>query len=116
TKTLAPIKFINTQGTSEAVLKNVSQGKAIDLNYADQQVLDYYEWFQPMQLAMIAEVPVNFVLNNSLKALTGSALLALFVAAIAIAAVAVSARAIADPIKTLAQTSKSFAAAQLSTR
>jgi putative methionine-R-sulfoxide reductase with GAF domain/HAMP domain-containing protein len=116
TKTLAPIKFINTQATSEAVLKNVSQGKAIYLNYADHQVLGYYEWFQPMQLAMIAEVPVNFVLNNSLKALTGSALLALFVAAIAIAAVAVSARAIADPIKTLAQTSESFAAGKLSTR
>ena len=116
TKTLTPIEFINTQATSEAVLKNVSQGKAIYLNYASQQVLGYYEWFQPMQLAMIAEVPVNFVLNNSLKALTGSALLALFVAAIAIAAVAVSARAIADPIKTLAQTSESFAAGKLSTR
>jgi putative methionine-R-sulfoxide reductase with GAF domain len=116
TKTLTPVEFINTQATSEAVLKNASQGKAIYLNYANQQVLGYYEWFQPMQLAMIAEVPVSFVLNNSLKALTGSALLALFVAAIAIAAVAVSARAIADPIKTLAQTSESFAAGKLSTR
>jgi Signal transduction histidine kinase, nitrate/nitrite-specific len=116
TKTLTPIEFINTQATSEAVSNNASQGKAIYLNYASQQVLGYYDWFQPMQLAMIAEIPVSFVLNNSLKALTGSALLALFVAAIAIAAVAVSARAIADPIKTLAQTSESFAAGKLSTR
>ena len=116
TKTLTPVEFINTQATSEAVSKNASQRKAIYLNYANQQVLGYYEWFQPMQLAMIAEVPVSYVLNNSLKALTGSALLALFVAAIAIAAVAVSARAIADPIKTLAQTSESFAAGKLSTR
>jgi GAF domain-containing protein/HAMP domain-containing protein len=116
TKTLTPIEFINTQATTESVSKNVSQGKAIYLNYAGQQVLGYYEWFEPMQLAMVAEVPVRFVLNNSLKALTGSALLAMFVAAIAIAAVAVSARAISDPIKTLAKTSESFAAGKLSTR
>jgi len=69
-----------------------------------------------MQLAVIAEIPSSYVLNNSLRSMAGSALLALFVVAIAIAAVAVSARTIADPIRTLAQTSESFAMGKLSIR
>ncbi|MGZ9236155.1 MAG: GAF domain-containing protein, partial [Anaerolineales bacterium] len=91
-------------------------GEAIYANYAGQQVLGYYEWFQPMQLAIIAEVPRSFVVSNSVRALAGSFLMALFVVAIAVAAVAVSARTIADPIKTLAQTTESFAAGKLSVR
>jgi GAF domain-containing protein/HAMP domain-containing protein len=97
-------------------LKNTLEGKAIYSNYAGQQVLGYYDWFAPMQLAVIAEVPLSVVVNNSVRALAGSSLLALFVVAIAIAAVAVSAGSIADPIKTLAQTAESFAAGKLSVR
>src|SRR6185436_11142133 len=69
-----------------------------------------------MQLAVVAEVPLSFVVSNSIRALAGSFVLALFVVAIAVAAVAVSARTIADPIKTLAQTTESFAAGKLSVR
>jgi GAF domain-containing protein/HAMP domain-containing protein len=116
TRTLTPIEFINTKATSDALLKKVSSGKSIYISYTNQQVLGYYEWFQPMQLAMIAEVPISFVLNNTLRSFAGSSLLTLFVIAMAIAAVAVSARAISDPIKTLAQTTESFAAGKLSTR
>jgi putative methionine-R-sulfoxide reductase with GAF domain/uncharacterized membrane protein len=116
TSTLSPIGLIRTKATSDAVLKTVSDGKAIYSNYTGQQVLGYYEWFQPMQLAVISEVPVRFVLSNSLSSLAGSFLLALFVVVIAVAAVAVSARTIADPIKTLVQTTESFAAGKLSSR
>lgn len=116
TRTSAPADSIHTKAASDALLKNASEGRAIYSNYADQQVLGYYDWFAPMQLAVIAEVPQSFVLKSSVRALAGSALLALFVAAIAIAAVVVSARTIADPIKTLAQTTNSFAAGKLSVR
>lgn len=116
TKTRMPIAFINTDAVSDAVLKNTVEGKAIYSNYAGQQVLGYYDWFQPLQVAIIAEAPLSFVVNNSVRALAGSSLLALFVVAIAIAAVAISARTIADPIKTLVQTTESFAAGKLSVR
>ena len=116
TRVRTPIEYISSKAASDAILNNTSGGKAIYSNYTGQQVLGYYEWFQPMQLAIIAEVPLSFVLNNSVRALAGSFLLALFVIAIAVAAVAVSARTIADPIKTLAQTTESFAAGKLSAR
>ena len=116
THTNAVVESIRTKASSDAILKNTVDGQAIYPNYAAQQVLGYYEWFEPMQLAFIAEVPLSFVVRSSVRALAGSALLALFVAAIAIAAVVVSARTIADPIKTLAQTTESFAAGKLSVR
>jgi GAF domain-containing protein/HAMP domain-containing protein len=116
TRTATPVESIRTKAASDALLKNASEGKAIYSNYANQQVLGYYEWFPPMQLAVIAEVPLSVVVQSLVRALAGSALLALFVAVIAIAAVVVSARTIADPIKTLAQTTNSFAAGKLSVR
>lgn len=116
TITRAPTTFINTEAASEAILKNSTEGKAIYSNYAGQQVLGYFEWFQPLQVALIAEVPLRFVVNNSVRALAGSALLALFVVGIAIAAVVISARTIADPIQILVQTTESLAAGKLSVR
>jgi GAF domain-containing protein/HAMP domain-containing protein len=116
TQIRTPAEGISSKAASDAILNNTVGGKGIYSNYAGQQVLGYYEWFEPMQLAVIAEVPLSFVVNNSIRALAGSFLLALFVAAIAVTAVAVSARAIADPIKTLAQTTESFAAGKLSAR
>ncbi|HLO13516.1 MAG TPA: GAF domain-containing protein, partial [Anaerolineales bacterium] len=95
---------------------NVSGSRAIYPSYTGQRVLGYYRWFQPMQLAVISEVPLSFVISSSLQSLAGSALLALFVVAVAIAAVVISARTIADPITTLAHTTESFASGKLSTR
>ena len=116
TRTNRPVEAVRTQATTDAILNNITEGRSIYPNYAGQQVLGYYEWFAPMQLAVIAEVPLGFVVTNSVSALAGTALLALFVVAIAIAAVAVSARTITDPIKSLAQTTESFAAGNLSIR
>jgi GAF domain-containing protein/HAMP domain-containing protein len=116
TKTRTPVKIIDSRAALEAIDKNVVGETSRYTNYAGQQVLGYYQWFVPMQVAIIAEVPVSFVVNNSLQALAGSAILALFVVAVAILAVVISARAISDPIKTLAETTESFAAGRLSTR
>ena len=116
TKTRLPVELVQTKAALDAIRTNITGGKALYTNYENQQVLGYYEWFQPMQLAIIAEIPSSYVLNNSLRSMAGSALLTLFVVAIAIAAVAVSARTIADPIRTLAQTSESFAMGKLSIR
>lgn len=116
TKIRTATTSVSTKAASEAILENTIEGKAVYSNYTGQQVLGYYEWFEPMQVAMIAEAPLGLVVNNSIRALAGSFLLALFVVAIAIAAVAISARTIADPIKTLAQTTESFATGKLSVR
>lgn len=116
TKTRARTQYIGTKAASDAILKNTPDGKAIYPNYAQQEVLGYYKWFEPMQLAVIAEVPLTFVAANSIRAIAGSALLALFIVAIAVAAVVVSARTIADPIIRLVQTTESFAAGTLSSR
>jgi GAF domain-containing protein len=116
TRTRTATPLITTKAVSEAILNRAVVGKAIYSNYTWHQVLGYYQWFQPMQVAIVAEVPLSFVVSSSVRALAGSSLLALFVVAIAIAAVAVSARTIADPIITLAQTTESFAAGKLSTR
>lgn len=115
TRTLV-INKVDTQAAKEAINNNVTGTKAIYENYTGRSVLGYYRWLAPMELAVIAEVPVSFVTRSSVASLTGSALLALFVVAAAITAVVISARAIADPIKALAQTTESFAAGNLSTR
>ena len=116
TRLRTPTAYVSSEAASESLLKNATGGKSIYPNYAGQQVVGYYEWFEPMQLAIIAEVPLSFVVNNSIRALAGSSLLALFVVAIAIAAVAISARAISEPVKALAETTESFAAGKLSAR
>jgi GAF domain-containing protein/HAMP domain-containing protein len=69
-----------------------------------------------MQVALIAEVPLSFVVDSSVRSLVGSAILALFVIFIAIAAVAISARSIVQPITSLAQITENFAAGKLSAR
>lgn len=116
TKTRTPVEIVRTKASLEAIHNNVSASKTIYTSYANQQVLGYYEWFQPLQLAVIAEVPLSFVVSSSLHSLVGSAVLALFVVIVAIVAVVISARTISDPIKTLARTTESFAAGKFSTR
>lgn len=116
TKTRRLVKIINSTAALEAIQNRVVGEQSIYTNYAGQQVLGYYQWFVPMQVAVIAEVPASFVVSNSLQSLAGSAILAIFVVAVAILAVVISARTIADPIKTLAQTTESFAAGKLAAR
>ena len=116
TKTRATAEVINTKATSDAIRDRISGVKTIYPNYEGQQVLGYYTWFSPMQVAVIAEVPLSFVISSSLQSLVGSALLAIFVIIVSIAAIVISARAIADPIKTLAETSENFAAGTFSAR
>jgi GAF domain-containing protein/HAMP domain-containing protein len=116
TRTRTSADLVNTQAALEAILNNISNGQDIYENYENQPVLGYYKWFETMQVAMIAEVPLNFVVANSARALAGSAVLALFVISISIAAVAISARSIVHPITVLAQTTESFAAGKLSAR
>ncbi|MGZ9235086.1 MAG: GAF domain-containing protein, partial [Anaerolineales bacterium] len=115
-RTRTPVEMISSKAALEAIDNQVVGEKAIYANYAGQQVLGYYEWFEPMELAIIAEVPVSVVVNNSIRSLAGSAILALLVVAVAIVAVVISARTIADPIQTLAQTTESFAAGKLTAR
>jgi GAF domain-containing protein/HAMP domain-containing protein len=114
TRTASP--SIISQAASEAILNHAAAGKAIYPNYIQHQVLGYYAWFRPMQVAIIAEAPLGFVVSTSVRALAGSSLLALFVVVIAVAAVVVSARTITDPIKTLVQSTESLAAGKLSVR
>jgi GAF domain-containing protein/HAMP domain-containing protein len=116
TKTRNPSDRISTQASLEAILNNVDNKQGIYKSYDGQQVLGNYKWFEPMQMAIIAEVPLSFVVSSSLRSLVGSAVLALFVISIAIAAVAISAQSIVHPITSLAQTTANFAAGKLSAR
>lgn len=116
TKTRTSTEKVSTQASLDAILDNTANDQAIYENYAGQRVLGNYKWFDAMQVAMIAEVPLSFVVSSSLRSLIGSAILAIFVIAIAIAAVAISARSIVNPIIALAQTTENFAAGKLSTR
>ena len=116
TKTRTPSDKVNTLATVESITDNIDNGQKIYANYAGDQVLGYYKWFDAMQVAMIAEVPLSFVVSSSLRSLAGSAVLALFIISIAIAAVAISAQSITQPITSLAQTTANFAAGKLSTR
>ncbi|HEX5839463.1 MAG TPA: HAMP domain-containing protein, partial [Anaerolineales bacterium] len=116
TRTHATAEVIDSQAAVEAVTDRVSGIRKMYSNYAGQQVLGYYAWFSPMQAAIIAEVPLSFVVTSSLQYLVGSALLAMFVIAVSIAAVVISARAIADPIRLLVDTSENFAAGKFFAR
>jgi len=116
TTTRTAVDTVSTEASLKAILTNTNGGQSIYENYEGQTVLGYYSWLNPMQVAIIAEVPLSFVIANSTRALLGSAILSLFVIAIAIAAVAFSARSIAHPITVLAQTTESFAAGKLSAR
>ena len=116
TLTRMPVRIVNSKAALDAIRNKSNGDKTLYSNYAGQQVLGYYEWFAPLQVAVIAEVPLSFVISNSIRTLTGSVVLALFVVAAAIVAVVISARTIADPIQVLAQITKSFAAGKLSAR
>jgi GAF domain-containing protein len=116
TKTRTSTDIVSTHASLEALVDNVSGGQDIYENYEKQPVLGYYEWFESMQVAIIAEVPLNTVVINSAKPLIGSAVLSLFIIAMAIAAVAIAAHSIVHPITILAQTTESFAAGKLSAR
>ena len=116
TKTRAASEIIDTKAALDAIRQHVTGVRAVYPNYEGQQVLGYYQWFAPMELAVVAEVPLSFVIRNSLESLAGSAVLALLIVLVAITAVIISARTVADPIKTLAETSQSFAAGKLSAR
>jgi GAF domain-containing protein/HAMP domain-containing protein len=117
TKTRAfVVKLVDTQAAVEAFDQNITGKTAIYPNYAGQQVLGYYQSFQPLEVAVIAEVPLRYVVTSSISSLVGSGLLALFIVAIAIISVVISARTIADPIETLAQTSENFAAGHFTAR
>jgi GAF domain-containing protein/HAMP domain-containing protein len=69
-----------------------------------------------MQVALIAEVPLDYVITSSVRSLVGSIVLAVFVIAIAIAAVAISATSIVKPITELAEVTENFTAGKLSAR
>lgn len=116
TQTRTPAATISSHASLEAILNNATGGQEIYENYEGQAVLGYYEWFEPMQVAFIAEVPLNAVIVDSARPLIGSGVLALLVIAMAIAAVAISAHSIVHPITVLAQTTESFAAGKLSAR
>lgn len=116
TTTRTPSNQVRTQAALEAILGNVVDGEGIYDNYDGEPVLGHYQWFDDMQVALIAEVPLDYVVANSVRSLVGSVVLAVFVIAIAIAAVAISARSIVHPITDLAEITENFAAGKLSAR
>lgn len=116
TKTRIPASIVSTHAALEAILKNIPGGQAVYENYENRSVLGYYEWFEPMQVAMISEIYLSTVALNTARALGGSAVIALIVISMAIAAVAITAHSIVHPITVLAQTTESFAAGKLSAR
>jgi GAF domain-containing protein/HAMP domain-containing protein len=116
TRTRTSAGIISTKAAVDAIRQQVSGARAVYPNYERQQVLGYYQWFPPMQLAVIAEVPQSFVIRSSVASLAGSALLAVLIIVVAVTAVIISARTVSDPIKTLAETTQSLAAGKLSAR
>ncbi|HET9914437.1 MAG TPA: GAF domain-containing protein [Anaerolineales bacterium] len=114
TETRTPVDIVDTEGSSEAIRSHSIGSRDIYPNYEGQRVLGYSQWFQPMAVVVIAEIPESFVIANSISTLAGSALLALLVAMAAITAVIIFARTISDPITDLVHTTESFAAGNLS--
>lgn len=115
TQTRTATETVKTEAATSALLDNKS-GQASYRNYAGENVLGYYKWYEPMQMAILAEVPVRYVLSTSISSLAGSSLLALFVIVIAIAAVAIAARSISDPIIELAKVTESFTVGKFQVR
>lgn len=115
TQTRTASQTIRTQAATAAIIDNAI-GQASYTNYNGENVLGYYKWYEPMQMAIIAEVPVRYVISSSISSLAGSSLLALFVIVIAIAAVAIAARSISDPIIELARVTESYSAGKFRVR
>jgi len=115
TNTRTRTQSVRSQAALSAIIDNID-GQGTYENYANESVLGYYKWYEPMQMAVIAEVPVNIVVASSVKSLAGSSLLALFVIIVAIWAVAISAKSISDPIRDLVQITESFTAGKYSSR
>jgi GAF domain-containing protein/HAMP domain-containing protein len=115
TKTRASTEFVRTTASLRAITNKID-GQDIYTNYAGQQVLGHYKWLDRMQVAIIAEMPLSYVVASSIGSLLGSIILSLFIISSAIAAVTFSARSIVQPITSLAQTTESFAAGKLSAR
>ena len=116
TKTHTTIQVIHTQATDDILINNNHTGKGTYESYTHDIVLGYYQYFNSLNMAFIAEVPRTVIINNSINSLLGSATLAFFVILIAIAAVTISAASIAEPISTLANIAESFASGKLTSR
>lgn len=114
TKTLTDL--VSTRASLETIGEKVESGQEVYQNYANEPVLGYYKWFEEMQVAIVGEVPLSYVIVNSARSLAGSAILATIVISLAIAAVAFSSNTITYPIILLAQTTESFAAGKFSSR
>ena len=115
TQTRTASQTITTQAATDAIIDNIT-GQSSYKNYTGENVLGYYKWYEPMQMAIIAEVPVRFVISSSISSLAGSFLLALFVIVIAIAAVAIAAGSISDPIIELAKVTESYSSGKFRVR
>jgi len=113
TRTVPP-----TYATQEmlAILDRGTSSRNVYENYAAIPVLGYYKKLDALDAYIVAELPREYVLRNSINSLLSSSALAIFAIFVAIAAISISAESIADPISSLAETTAKFAAGQLTAR
>jgi len=102
------------------LLSLVNSGKEEDKNtyqnYVGIPVLGYVKQLKFSDVYIVAEVPREYVLKNSIKSLLSSSALAAFAILVAIAAITISADSIANPISALAETAAKFAAGDFTAR
>ena len=100
----------------EAIANKVGEGSGVYNNYAGMPVLGYYRWLPSMQVALVAEIPENNVLNKSLATLLVSSLVGLFTIVIAMVAAISTSHSISEPVSALVKTTEQFAAGDLNAR
>jgi len=98
-------------------IKNKSgEGSGIYNNYAGKPVLGYYHWYPAMQVAIVAEIPENDILDKALSTLLVSSLVGIISIFVAIVAIISTSRTISEPVSSLALVADQFSNGQLNVR
>ncbi len=99
------------------IIKNKNgEGSAIYDNYVGKPVLGYYRWYPAMQVAIVAEIPENDILEKALSTLLVSSLVGIITIFVAIVAIISTSRAISEPVSSLAKVADQFSSGQLNVR
>jgi GAF domain-containing protein/HAMP domain-containing protein len=107
---------INTLATQSTLIEHRESGSAIYLNYAGQSVLGSYLTNPTLQIALVAEVEQQEIVQNIFKVLLSNLVFGLFTSLLAFMIVLVTSRSISMPLVNLADKANALANGELSTR
>lgn len=107
---------VQTLASQSSLLDRLDSGAEIYPNYAGQSVLGSYIRYPTLEIALIAEVEQQEIIQNTFKVLVTNIIIGIFTSILAFMIVLVTSRSISMPLVNLAEKANALANGELSTR